>query len=59
LILAPVLNELVYPVFGTVHYQFLRYQAEKKVLLPTVYRAWSDYTDVQIGLVQHWWQRMV
>ena len=26
---------------------------------PTLYRTWSDYTNIQAGLALYWWQRLI
>jgi hypothetical protein len=41
-------------------YRRVRYQTTKIVALSyQKYRAWSDCTDVQVGLALNWWQRFI
>ena len=46
-------------LFGTVHYHFKGYQDENLKLDSQQYRAWSDCMDVQAGLAQYCWQRLI
>ena len=44
-------------IFGTPHYHFQGYQDWK--LVSQQYRAWSDCTEVQVGLELYLWQRQI
>ena len=46
-------------IFGIVHYHFKGYQDGNMKMVSQQYRAWSDCTDVQVGLALYWWQRLL
>ena len=43
-------------IFGTFYCHFL---GENLKLVSQQYRAWSDCTNMQAGLVLFWWQRLI
>ena len=53
------LNGIIIFHFWNCPLSFMGYQDENLKLVSQQYRAWSDCTDVQAGLAQYWWQRLI